>query len=210
MYQHTRPGDPAGLGPHVASNGRHDAQVGSASVATHARRLIGAIGNQHRRFAGPLAMCASTRTKHAHKNGSPMTTYSVTRTIDAPAERVWALLTDASGYTTWNPTIVSLEGSIAEGNTIALVSTLNPKRTFKLKVSDVEPPRSMIWSDGMPLGLFQGVRTFTLDKGEGATTFTMEEAYSGLLEPLISKSIPDMTGSFEEFADGLKQASEAS
>lgn len=139
-----------------------------------------------------------------------MAAYSVTRTISAPAERVWALLTDASGYLDWNPTIVSLDGSIEEGNTIALVSTLNPKRTFALKVSEVEAPRSMVWSDGMPLGLFRGVRTFTLDEEGGATTFGMEEIHSGLLEPLISKSIPDMTESFEEFADGLKAAAESS
>ena len=139
-----------------------------------------------------------------------MASYSVTRDIDAPADRVWALLTDASGYSTWNPTIVSLDGSIAEGNTIALVSTVNPKRTFKLNVSDMKAPESMVWSDGMPLGLFKGVRTFTLEEGDGrGTTFTMEEVYSGLLEPLISKSIPDMTQSFEDFADGLKQAAES-
>ncbi|MGI9529536.1 MAG: SRPBCC family protein [Acidimicrobiia bacterium] len=138
-----------------------------------------------------------------------MTTYSVTRTIEAPADRLWALLTNASGYTDWNPTIVSLDGAIEDGSTIALVSTLNPNRTFKLKVSDVNAPRSMVWSDGMPLGLFKGVRTFTLDEEDGVTTFGMEEIHSGLLEPLISKSIPDMTESFEEFADGLKAAAES-
>ena len=138
-----------------------------------------------------------------------MTTYSVTRTIAAPADRLWALLTSAPAYTDWNPTIVSLDGAIEEGNTIALVSTLNPSRTFKLRVSHVNAPRSMVWSDGMPLGLFKGVRTFTLDEADGVTTFGMEEVHSGLLEPLISKSIPDMTESFEEFADGLKAAAES-
>jgi hypothetical protein len=37
----------------------------------------------------------------------------------------------------------------------------------------------------------------------------MEEVFSGLLEPMITKSIPDMTESFELFADGLKQAAES-
>ena len=36
----------------------------------------------------------------------------------------------------------------------------------------------------------------------------MEEVFSGLLEPLISKSIPDMSESFAQFADGLKEAAE--
>ena len=34
----------------------------------------------------------------------------------------------------------------------------------------------MTWSGGMPLGLFRGVRTFTLAPGtEGATRFTVRE-----------------------------------
>ena len=138
-----------------------------------------------------------------------MTTYSVRKTIQAPAERLWALLTNASSYTDWNPTIVSLDGTIAVGEKIALVSTVDPKRTFKLTVTELDGPRRMVWADGMPLGLFKGVRTYTLEpRDDGGTEFSMEEVFSGLLEPLISKSIPDMTPSFEQFAEGLKQAAE--
>jgi hypothetical protein len=68
----------------------------------------------------------------------------------------------------------------------------------------------MVWADGMPLGLFKGVRTYRLTpQVDGPTTFLMEEVFSGLLEPMISKSIPDMTESFELFADGLKRAAES-
>ena len=139
-----------------------------------------------------------------------MTSYSVSKTIAAPAERVWSILTDASRYTDWNPTIVSLDGTIAEGETIALVSTVNPKRTFKLEVSNVAAPTSMVWSDGMPLGLFTGTRTFTVaPREDGGSDFTMEEVYTGALAGLITRSIPDMTDSFEEFATGLKQEAES-
>lgn len=140
-----------------------------------------------------------------------MTTYSVEKTIAAPADRVWDLLTNAAEYPKWNTTIVSLEGRITLGGRIKLVSTVNPKRAFKLTVSEMDEPRRMVWSDGMPFGLFSGVRTFTLTPGgEGSTTFEMVEVFSGLLEPLISKSIPDMSDSFEEFGESLKQAAEAS
>lgn len=135
--------------------------------------------------------------------------YRVERRIDAPPERVWGLLTDAASYESWNPTVLSLDGEIAEGQTIALVSEVNPKRTFKLKVSDVHPPTSMVWSDGMPLGLFRGARRFVAEADGGdATRFSMEELYTGPLAPLITKSIPDMIDSFERFADGLKAAAE--
>jgi len=68
----------------------------------------------------------------------------------------------------------------------------------------------MVWSDGMPLGLFKGARTFSLTpQDDGTTEFFMEEVYTGLMAPMITKSIPDMTDSFEQFADGLKAAAES-
>lgn len=135
--------------------------------------------------------------------------YQVSREIDAPAQRVWALLTDAGSYRDWNPTIVSLDGRIALGETIRLVSTLNPKRTFKLKVATMDAPQRMVWSDGMPLGLFTGERTYVLDERGGRTQFSMTERFTGPLSGLITKAIPDMTDSFAQFADGLKAAAEA-
>ena len=135
--------------------------------------------------------------------------YKVQRTIQAAPERIWELLTDSAGYASWNPTVVSLEGRIAVGETIKLVSTVNPKRTFSLKVTELEGPRRMVWSDGMPLGLFKGVRTYSLNPTDAGSEFEMEEVYSGPLAPLITKAIPDLTDSFVQFADGLKTASEA-
>ena len=61
----------------------------------------------------------------------------------------------------------------------------------------------------MPLGLFKGVRTFTLTKQEdGSTRFDMHEKFSGPLTGLIGKTIPDLNPSFEIFAKGLKDISE--
>lgn len=136
------------------------------------------------------------------------TSYHIEETINAPAEKVWSLLGDSSTWTDWNPTIVSIEGPIAVGQKVKLVSTLNPKRTFNLSVTDLVPNQRMVWSDGMPLGLFTGERTYTLTETDGATTFAMTEEYTGLLAGMITKSIPDMTDSFAEFAAGLKDAAE--
>ena len=136
-----------------------------------------------------------------------MTAYSVKRTIQAKPDAIWALLTDAGSYSSWNPGVISIEGTIGLGEEIRLTSTVNPKRAFKLHVNEFSAPRSMVWADGMPLGLFK-VRTYTLTPVGDATEFSMEEVFSGLLEPLISKSIPDMSESFAQFADGLKEAAE--
>jgi hypothetical protein len=137
------------------------------------------------------------------------TTYRVTKTINAAPTTVWALLGNGSTWTEWNPTIISFDGTIALGKKVKLVTTVNPKRAFSLKVDELDAPRRMVWSDGMPLGLFTGARTYTLAPLDGdRTEFTMEEVYTGLLAPLITRSIPDLTHSFEEFAAGLKTAAE--
>lgn len=133
---------------------------------------------------------------------------TVSRDIAATPERVWSLLTDASGYEKWNPAVVSLDGSIADGETIKLVSTVNPDRSFKLSVS-TQPPLLMTWSDGMPLGLFKGIRTFELSPTDSGTHFTMTEVFSGPLSGMITKAIPDLDESFNQFADGLKDAAES-
>jgi hypothetical protein len=136
------------------------------------------------------------------------TRYTVSRTISAPLETIWKLLTDAAGYKAWNDAVLSVEGTIAVGSTIRLVSVANPKRAFKLTVVSMNAPREMIWADSMPLGLFKGTRTYLIERSETSTTFSMTEEFTGLLAPLITKSIPDLTDSFNMFADSLKIAAE--
>ena len=137
------------------------------------------------------------------------TRYHVERRIDAPPERVWALLTDASAYRDWNKSVIRIDGTIAPGRTISLVSIANPKRTFKLHVTEMAAPNRMVWQDGMPLGLFTGTRTYLVQPREGVTHFEMAEEYTGLLAGAFTKAIPDLTESFNLFADGLKSAAEA-
>jgi hypothetical protein len=136
------------------------------------------------------------------------TRYHVSRSIEAPADTVWALLTDPATYKDWNRAVVRIEGQIATGGTIKLVSIVDPKRTFKLKVAAMDPPRRMEWAQGMPLGLFKGVRTYLLEPQGTGTDFSITEEFSGPLASMIAKSIPDLTDSFNVFADGLKAAAE--
>ena len=134
--------------------------------------------------------------------------YKVTLPINAPAQRVWDLLVDAPGYKRWNSSVVIIDGEIADQKTIKLVSAVNPGRTFVLKVTAMDPPRRMVWSGGMPLGLFTGTRTYVIEPAAGGSRFSMSELYTGLLSGLFFKSIPDLTDSFNQFAQGLKTAAE--
>lgn len=139
-----------------------------------------------------------------------MKSFSVTTTIAASPERVWALLTDGAAYPSWNSTVDKVEGEIAPGKTIKMFVKLNPGRAFPVKVSKFDAPSTMVWSGGMPLGLFKGERTYEVTpKGDGVE-FSMREAFTGLLAPLITKSIPDMQPAFDDFARDLKKQAERS
>jgi hypothetical protein len=134
--------------------------------------------------------------------------YESSALVDAPPERIWALLTDAAAYPSWNPAVVALEGRIAPGERLAVTSSANPSRAFPVRVATLEPPRRMVWAGGMPLGLFRGVRTFSLEPEDGRTRFRMREDYSGPLLPLIGRSMPDMQPSFDQFAAAVKERAE--
>lgn len=128
--------------------------------------------------------------------------------IHAKPRAIWSLLTDAARMPQWNSTVLGIDGHIAPGERIALKSTLDPKRTFNLKVGTFDPPSKMVWQDGMA-PMFKGVRTYTLTpRRDGSTDFTMTETLTGLMLPLIARSLPDFRPSFEQFALDLKQASE--
>jgi hypothetical protein len=138
-----------------------------------------------------------------------MKTFTVSTMIAAAPEAVWEILTDASKYTVWNQTVDKVDGRIAPGEKITVHANLSPGRAFPVKVSEFVPGRKMVWTGGMPFGLFKGERTFTLTpRGNGAIEFRMSEVFSGPLSPLIERSIPDMQPAFDEFAAALKARAE--
>lgn len=137
-----------------------------------------------------------------------MLAYSAKTTINASPETVWNILTDAPNYPQWDPTVIRIEGTIAYGNKITAYTKLSD-RAFPVNVSEFVPHKKMVWSSGMPLGLFKGVRTFTLtDKGNNTVEFTLREEFSGPMLFLIGRTIPDMNEPFQQFADGLKAHAE--
>jgi hypothetical protein len=133
---------------------------------------------------------------------------SVAINIQSKPEAIWKLLTDAAGMTTWNSTLISVEGTIAFNNKIKLKSKLAPERTFTLTITEFSAAQKLVWSDGAA-PMFKGVRTYTLTpKADGTTDFRMVEVISGLMLPLIGGSLPDFRPNFEQIAADLKRAAE--
>jgi hypothetical protein len=139
--------------------------------------------------------------------------YLTTANIRATPEAVWAILTDGPGYTHWNPEITRAEGRIALGEKIKVHVALHGGvvRPVSVRVTALEPMRRMIWTGGLPLGLFTGRRIFSLTpRGGGIVDFTMQLQLSGLLSPLIARSLGDRQPDLDSLAGGLTNWAERS
>jgi uncharacterized protein YndB with AHSA1/START domain len=151
---------------------------------------------------GPSSQVADGKATTIKRTFSRQT--SVQTNIKADKAIIWALLTDASNYPNWNSTVISIDGKIALGESIRLVSKLAPTRTFKLKVKQFEPNVRMSWGDAM------GNRIYELSsQANGSVLFSMSEKIGGPVFPLFAKLIPPFDESFETFAADLKKAAES-
>jgi uncharacterized protein YndB with AHSA1/START domain len=136
--------------------------------------------------------------------------YEATSTNAAGPDAVWAVLTDGASWAAWDSGVVGVEGRIAPGERIKIRTEVAPGRTFPVTVTTFEAPQRLAFTGGMPLGLFRGVRTYTLTpEPGGGTAFFVREEYTGLLLGLLWRSMPDLGPSFEKFAHGLKQRVES-
>ena len=108
-----------------------------------------------------------------------MKSFSVSIRISARPEEIWAILTDAADYPSWNPTVEKVEGRIAPGQRVTVHAKISPGRAFPLSVTEFVPAKRMVWTGGLPFGLFTGERTFELTPSEGGVEFSMRESITG-------------------------------
>jgi hypothetical protein len=122
---------------------------------------------------------------------------------------VWAVLVDGGSWASWDSGVTEVSGRIAAGEKVTVRTEVSPGRAFPVKVTAFEPARRLEFTGGMPLGLFRGVRTYTLTPDGGGTLFRMREEYTGPMLGLIWRSMPDLQPSFDRFAAGLKRRVES-
>lgn len=130
--------------------------------------------------------------------------YEATAEIAAAPDQVWAVLTDGARWSAWDSGVTAVEGRIAPGERITIRSAAAPGRAFPVTVTAFEAPHRLEFTGGMPLGLFRGVRSYTLTPSGGGTTFRVREEYTGPLLGLVWRSMPDLQPSFDQFAAGLR------
>jgi hypothetical protein len=128
--------------------------------------------------------------------------------IDAPPERVWAVVTDFAAYSEWNPFIRSISGELHEGAKLEVRIEPPGARamTFKPTVRAVEASRELRWLGRLLLpGVFDGEHSLRIDPLDGGRSrFVQSESFSGLLVGLFKGTLAKTAVGFEQMNTALK------
>jgi hypothetical protein len=113
--------------------------------------------------------------------------------IDARPERVWQVLTDLSVYPEWNPFILRAEGrvQVGDGLTLRMRPVGGRAATFRPTVVEATEPTHLRWKGrlGVPKVL-DADHEFRIEAlPNGRTRLTQDEHFSGLLVPLVARSL---------------------
>ena len=131
-----------------------------------------------------------------------MSVYQTTFEINAPARRVWQVLTGLERYAEWNPQIPSASGRLEVGGQIRLRLALPARPTLDLSatIEEVQPERLLTWRGHVVKPwLFEGYRKFAIQPIDSTrTSVTHVEDIHGLLAIVLS---PHGSGGRKEPAD---------
>jgi hypothetical protein len=133
--------------------------------------------------------------------------------IEAPAERVWQVLTDFAAYPEWNPFIRRVDGrpEVEEQLVVRMRPSGTRGLTFRPTVMKVEPNRELRWLGHLLVpGLFDGEHIFEVEELESdRVLFIQREIFKGLLVPLLARSLDrDTQRGFEEMNRALRERAE--
>jgi hypothetical protein len=135
--------------------------------------------------------------------------------IDAPAGRIFDILTNLAAYPEWNPFTVRVESTLRLGDPVHLYVRLRGgKLSHRIEyVSKNERPASLCWGTTIGAGfLLRAERCQTLTPiDERRTRYVNEDVLEGWLAPFVLRAYgPAMQRGFEAVASALKKRAEAS
>ncbi|WP_430905456.1 SRPBCC family protein [Maribacter sp. 2-571] len=108
--------------------------------------------------------------------------------IEAPAEKVWAVLIDFDNYPNWNPFITNISGTPKKGAVLGIqIGTMR----FRPQVLECNSPKTLKWLGSLWFkGIFDGEHLFEIrPEGPEKTTFRQVETFSGLTVPLFKRKL---------------------
>ncbi len=133
--------------------------------------------------------------------------------IQAPAERVWQVLTDFAAFPEWNPFMRRASGQVKTGAQLDVY--LQPQGAggmrFRPTVLKAEPNNELRWLGHLLIpGLFDGEHILRIEPlGPDRVRFIQHEIFSGLLVPMLVRSLDrDTLRGFQEMNLALKTRAE--
>jgi uncharacterized protein YndB with AHSA1/START domain len=130
--------------------------------------------------------------------------------IDAPPERVWAVMSDIERWPEWTASVT--KGELLQPGPLALGSEARISQprfgTWTWRVTAIEPGASFTWETGRPGTRMVATHTVT-PRGEGGSTARLSVDSSGLAVTLIGWALAGTGRRYVEMeAQGLKRRSE--
>jgi uncharacterized membrane protein len=139
-----------------------------------------------------------------------MTEYTVSIDIQAPPDRVWAIMSDIRRWHEWTPSVTSIrrldEGPLRVGSRAMVRQPKVPPALWR--VTEIEEGRRFSWVTGTPIARATGRHSVEPTPGGSRATLALE--YSGLLGALVARLLDDINRRYLTMeANGLKARSEA-
>ena len=131
--------------------------------------------------------------------------------IEAPAERVWQVLTDFRRYPEWNPFMPRVAGEAAGRAELEVFVRPDGARGFRLRprIVTFRPPRELKWLARLP-GLFVGEQRFVVEAlAPARSRLIHEKRFRGLAVPFLRRMLDGpVKRSFDATGVALKQFAE--
>jgi uncharacterized membrane protein len=140
-----------------------------------------------------------------------MTHFSTSIDIQAPPDRVWAVMRDVEHWGEWTPTVTSVERLDHGPLTVESRALIRqPKlRPAKWQVTELEEGRGFTWVSGIPGVRVAGRHWIEAIPSGSRATLSLE--FSGILGPLVARILRNLNESYLTLeANGLNERSEQS
>lgn len=138
-----------------------------------------------------------------------MTRFRITVEIDAPPDRVWAVMSDIERWAEWTSTVTSIQrlnpGPLAVGSRMLIRQPKLPPAEWR--ITELEEGRSFTSVTGS-LGVLVTARHW-VESHQGRSRVTLSVQFSGVLGPLVARLTRGLNERYLAIeAKGLKGRSE--
>lgn len=138
-----------------------------------------------------------------------MTEYAVSIDIQAPPDRVWAIMSDVRRWHEWTASITSIkrldEGPLRVGSRAMVRQPKVPPALWR--VTELEEGRRFSWVTGSPIARATGHHSVEPHADGSRATLALE--FSGILGALFARLLDDINRRYLTMeANGLKARSE--